>query len=415
MVVDSNRSVPALLPRAECTVKLRTARCAALSLVLLASLASCSGTGDSASTPGAPPFSGTLGTAPSGGPGNGATGNPANSSVQSGAQGSQANGEQTAGNGTPLTGTANGTNGSAASANQGSGGSANANPMGTAAGGAAGSANSGTAGSASSGTAGSANSGTAGSASTVGSAGSTSNPAPPDVPAGDGSCNGALFCEDFEKYAVGALPTGAPWANETGGGGTLSIDGTNVRGTRSLHVRTADGGHGYIRVNNFSPPGNSFFGRVELLVNSFPTSPDYAHFVLVEATGAGGGLVRPVGGQYIPGQGATALWGVGNDQGSSGDWTSWQPTVPTVSAKWVCYEWEMRAADNNIDVWLDGVAQPALSVSSTTRRDYNGSKFAFPTFNTIWFGWYQFQASSTVRDIYLDDLALSTTRIGCAN
>jgi hypothetical protein len=238
---------------------------------------------------------------------------------------------------------------------------------------------------------------------------------PPDVPAGDGSCTGALFCEDFEDYAVGGLPAGAPWANETGGGATLSIDGTNVRGSRSLHVRTADGGHGYIRVNNFRPPGNSFFGRVQLLVNSFPTSPAYAHFVLVEATGAGGGLVRPVGGQFIPGQGATALWGVGNDQGASGDWTSWQPAVPTASARWICYEWQMRAADNNIDVWLDGTAQPALSVSSTSRRDYNGARFAFPTFNTVWFGWWQFQASSAVRDIYLDDLALATTRIGCGN
>jgi len=236
-----------------------------------------------------------------------------------------------------------------------------------------------------------------------------------NVPPGDGSCNGALFCEDFEDYAVGGLPAGAPWSNETGGGATLSIDGTNTRGSRSLRVRTADGGHGYIRVNNFSAPGNSFFGRVQLLVNSFPTSPDYAHFVLVEATGAGGGLVRPVGGQYIPGQGTTALWGVGNDQGGSGDWTSWQPAVPTASSRWICYEWQMRAADNNIDVWLDGTAQPALSVSSTTRRDYNGARFAFPTFNTIWFGWWQFQASNTVRDIYLDDLALATTRIGCGN
>jgi len=263
--------------------------------------------------------------------------------------------------------------------------------------------------------------GAAGSASTaIPSAPPMPMPAPtptpaPDVPAGNGSCNAALFCENFESYPVGGLPAGAPWANETGGGATLSIDGTNVRGTRSLHVRTADGGHGYIRVNNFSPPGNSFFGRVQLLVNSFPTSPDYAHFVLVEATGAGGGLVRPVGGQYIPGQGATALWGVGNDQGGSGDWTSWQPTVPTASARWICYEWQMRAADNNIDVWLDGVAQPALSVSSTNRRDYNGARFSFPTFNTIWFGWWQFQASNTVRDVYLDDLALATTRIGCGN
>jgi hypothetical protein len=408
MVVDYIRSVPTVrrapIPRGRCTVLMQRGPGVALSVGLLASLVGCSGDSPSgAGAPGAPPFSGTLGSAPNGAAGSSAAAASANGSSQSGVQGAQPNGEQSAGNGTPLTGTPSAMNGNTASATQGSGGSANANPTGMQGAGGSSMASAGASGMMAPGNGGMAGAAMAG------------TPPVPDVPPGDGSCTGALFCEDFESYAVGGLPAGAPWASETGGGGTLSIDGTNVRGTRSLHVRTADGGHGYIRVNNFSPPGNSFFGRVELMVNSFPTSPDYAHFVLVETTGAGGGLVRPVGGQYIPGQGTTALWGVGNDQGSSGDWTSWQPTVPAVSARWICYEWEMRAADNNIDVWLDGVAQPALSVSSTVRRDYNGSRFTFPTFNTIWFGWYQFQASSTVRDIYLDDLALSTTRIGCKN
>jgi hypothetical protein len=237
----------------------------------------------------------------------------------------------------------------------------------------------------------------------------------PDVPPGDGSCPaGALFCEDFEGFAAGALPGSAPFTPQTGGGASLSIDGTTAgQGSRSLHVNAPGNSFGYIRVNNFSPPGNNFFGRVRVRVDAFPTSPDYAHFVLVEATGAGGGLVRPVGGQYIPGQGQTALWGVGNDQGSSGDWTSWQPSVPTVSSQWICYEWQMRSADANIDVWLDEVPQPALSVSSQQRRDYNGSRFAFPTFNTIWFGWWLFQANNGTRDVWLDDIALASTRVGC--
>jgi hypothetical protein len=237
-----------------------------------------------------------------------------------------------------------------------------------------------------------------------------------EVPPGDGSCpEGALFCEDFEAYAAGALPNNAPWTPQTGGGSTLNIDGATALGTRALHIQAPGNSFGYIRINGFSAPNNSFFGRVQVRVESFPTQPDFAHFVLVEATGAGGGLVRPVGGQYIPGQGQTALWGVGNDQGSSGDWTSWQPSVPAVSEQWICYEWQMRAADNNIDVWLDEVAQPALSVSSQVRRDYNGRAFAFPTFNTLWFGWWLFQANNGSRDVWLDDIALATTRIGCGD
>jgi hypothetical protein len=232
--------------------------------------------------------------------------------------------------------------------------------------------------------------------------------------AGDGTCGAnALFCEDFEDLAVGAVPTNAGFEIDNGGA-TLSIDGTVAQGSRSLHIASMGSSFGFIRTT-FSPPGNSFFGRVRLRVQSFPTAPNYAHFILVEATGTGSnGQVRPVGGQFIDGEGETALWGVGNDRGSSGDWTSWQPSAPAVSGEWICYEWQMRAADNNIDVWLDGVAQPALSVSSTTRRDYNdGPAFAFPTFQSIRFGWWLFQPNDGMRDVWLDDIAIAPTRIGC--
>jgi hypothetical protein len=235
-----------------------------------------------------------------------------------------------------------------------------------------------------------------------------------DVPPGDGSCPaGALFCEDFEGFAAGAIPGNAPFTPTVGGGAAIDIDAATAVGTRALHINAPGNSFGYIRVNNFTPPGNDFFGRVRIRVDQFPTNPDYAHWVIVETTGQGGGLVRPVGGQYIPGQGQTSLWGVGNDQGSSGDWTSWQPSVPAVSDTWICYEWQMRTANANIDVWLDEVAQPALSVSAEQRRDYNGSRFQFPTFNTIWFGWWLFQANNGTREVWLDDIALAPTRIGC--
>lgn len=166
----------------------------------------------------------------------------------------------------------------------------------------------------------------------------------------------------------------------------------------------------------FAPPGNSFFGRMWVWVDAFPTRPDYAHFTLVEAAGSGNNtLVRPVGGQYIPGQGnGAALWGVGSNGGPTGDWTQWQPTTPTTGGRWTCFEWQMQAADNSVNVWIDGVAKPELSVST---RNHGGANtdFVFPAFNQIKLGWQLYQGGATPNryDIWLDDIALTSSRIGC--
>src|SRR5262249_15667952 len=125
-----------------------------------------------------------------------------------------------------------------------------------------------------------------------------------------------LFCEDFEGYAPGPAK-GGKWAPMTAAANdTLTIDTAHVRGTKSLHVHTAANEFAFIKLSGFTPPSNSFFGRIYVWVTAFPTAPAYAHFTLVEAAGqpASDGVIRPIGGQYDP-QGMADDWGVGTDQG----------------------------------------------------------------------------------------------------
>jgi hypothetical protein len=223
---------------------------------------------------------------------------------------------------------------------------------------------------------------------------------------------GLLFCEDFEALAAGPA-TSERWTNETVGG-SLTVDAEHAHGTQALHVRTTGNGRAFIRVP-VMPPNNSLYGRMRVWVTEFPSAPDYAHFTMVEAAGAGAGLIRPIGGQYIPAPAAGAsLWGTGSDGGPTGDWTNWQTTTPTDAGRWLCVEWHLDAADNNINVWLDGVAKPELSVSTMV---HGGTQvdFVFPTFQSVWFGWWLYQSGSTPSqfDLWLDDLALSSTRVGC--
>ena len=223
-----------------------------------------------------------------------------------------------------------------------------------------------------------------------------------------------LFCEDFESSASGAASS-ANWNIDTNG--TASIDATHARGNKALHLHTTDNGRAFLLPKSFAPPGNSFYGRMWIWVDAFPTKPDFAHFTMVEALGTGNNtLVRPIGGQYIPGMGnGNALWGVGSDGGPTGDWTNWKPSAPTSGAKWTCMEWQMDAADNSVKVWIDGIAQPDLSVSTTNHGGAQNADFVFPMFNQIKLGWqlYQGGAMPGQFDVWLDDVALSSERINC--
>jgi hypothetical protein len=234
------------------------------------------------------------------------------------------------------------------------------------------------------------------------------HPAQPAVSVCGGS--GVLFCEDFDS-----LPTGGASSLNWGidaNNGTLMVeqgDESNV-----LHVHTLDNGQAFMRVDDFAAPDNHFFGRMRLRVDAFPTAPDWAHFTLVEATGTGSTeIVRPIGGQYAPTVGKT-MWGIGADGGPTGDWTNWRESAPVTEDAWQCFEWELDPADNRVQVWIDGVANPDL-VATTDEHGGNAVPFVLPAVNTVKIGWQLYQGGTTPDhfDLWIDDVVLSTTREGC--
>jgi hypothetical protein len=74
----------------------------------------------------------------------------------------------------------------------------------------------------------------------------------------------------------------------------------------------------------------------------------------------------------------------------------------------------MSSADNNINIWIDGVAKPEMSVS-TNSHGGNNVPFVFPSFNNMWIGWQLYQGGPTPNQFNLrfDDIVLSTQRVGC--
>ncbi|GIE77986.1 hypothetical protein Aph02nite_39360 [Actinoplanes philippinensis] len=237
------------------------------------------------------------------------------------------------------------------------------------------------------------------------------------VPAGatDAGRSGAcgrelLFCESFDRQPLGGPATTA-WGVDTRNG-ALTVE--RARHGRVLHVHTVDNGRAFLRVDDLTVPGDRLYGRMRLRVDAFPTAPDWAHFTLVEATGTGSSeVVRPVGGQYaptVPG----VFWGVGADGGPTGDWTNWRESAPVTEDTWQCFEWKLDRAGNRVAVWIDGVADPGLT-ASTTEHGGADVPFVLPAVDTVKIGWQLYQAGTTpgTFDLWIDDVALGTRRLGC--
>lgn len=245
-------------------------------------------------------------------------------------------------------------------------------------------------------------------------AGSDAAPSPDGSAPKSCATGGYLFCEDFDALATGPAKS-TRWTNDVANG-ALTIDETKSRSGKSVKVHTDGNGRALMRLAGLAPPGNSLYGRMYAWVTAFPSAPNYAHFTLVEAAGTGNGtLVRPIGGQFIMERGNKKMWGVGSDGGPTGDWTRWKETAVAEPQKWVCLEWQLDATDNAVRVFIDGIAKPEMTVSTKNHDGTQTQDFVFPKFDRMTFGWWLYQAGSTPPqfDMWLDDIALSTTRIGC--
>jgi hypothetical protein len=229
-----------------------------------------------------------------------------------------------------------------------------------------------------------------------------------------------LFCEDFQALPVGAAMS-PKWAADTQQG-TLTVEPLHAGSTQKvLHAHTVGNGRALLTISGLKAPGNSYYGRMFLNIAALPTAPDFAHFMIVQVTGAGSKeMVRPVGGQFVnkqflknggPGR---SLWGIGADGGPTGDWTNWKESATAVAGRWQCIEWTMHAPDHRVQLWINGVSNPDLVV---TTKNHGGKAvpFILPAPDKIQIGWWLFQPmpAPIQFDVRLDDIALSSNRLGC--
>jgi hypothetical protein len=275
--------------------------------------------------------------------------------------------------------------------------------------------------------------GAAGASAGSGGTGGVSGPDAGAILGGDSKCAQSKFqlCEDFE---TGTLDM-STWKLQ---GTAPTIDGDHVaRGKKALHIKDASGMSTHLtETKTFREPDNTYYGRMFIYFKSLPApmaSFTYSHWTILAATGDGpgsGGEIR-FGGQM---QNGVNRWGTGTDNqspGGTGDWTNidqdpapdGMPShVPT--DQWMCIEWMHAGPDTNLTkIWWDGTEHPSIATTKTNlgtklaraNATSGMGDFILPNFTALWIGWQAYQGGGETFELWMDEIAIDHTRIGCAN
>jgi len=229
---------------------------------------------------------------------------------------------------------------------------------------------------------------------------------------GDWSCattgQNLLLCEDFEAIAEGGVPDPAVWTVDKGAGATVAVDGQQWKhGKHALHLHTLPSDNRALlhETKTFPLPDgkDSLYGRAYFMIGAGLVVPkDHTNFF--EASGQ----VNGQSGNYRYGA-ANAKFFANYNPGDPGE--SSQTSVPV--GVWSCYEWAFLGDTNEMHFWIDGKELTDVAVPP---GGVNGTVWTAPKFDSFYFGWitYATDLASDHYDIWYDDIAIDTARIGCA-
>jgi hypothetical protein len=230
------------------------------------------------------------------------------------------------------------------------------------------------------------------------------------------STAGVLLCDGFE---TGTLDT-STW---TVNGNAPVIDSVHAaRGSNALHITKNGNGASYIKETKTFPVTNdTYYGREFVWFENIPVDDGgftYAHWTFTAASGSGAqGEIR-LSAQL---QGGHNIFGVGTDTGTedggSGDWTKSDndPTghpVPVPTGQWICIEWMHAGNINETRFYWNGAEHPSLHTTATSNGG-NGNPYILPQFQNVWVGWQEYQPAEEDFEMWIDEVAIDTARIGC--
>jgi hypothetical protein len=259
---------------------------------------------------------------------------------------------------------------------------------------------------------------------TVGASGASgANDAGAESGGSASGCADLPVCDDFETYVQGQAPNGI-WSKE--GGGSAKVDSTRPhRGDQSVHIVTGESEDGRVWLHTTTNrlfPTRHFFGRLWLYLDALPTTE--VHWDMIEGQGTADEpaawddpfeIALRYGGQLDENFLANfETPGSYSGDGPSTDCAKFSDTRMPY-ARWSCMEWEFDSDNEVMRFWLDGNAVDDLEVHEQGTQcisDGTNGVWYYPTFESLNLGWREWWEAGT-RELWIDDVALATERIGC--
>ena len=227
--------------------------------------------------------------------------------------------------------------------------------------------------------------------------------------------SGLAVCEDFETTV--ALDGGI-W-HATTKNGSVTIDSIHAaRGSSALHVHVenAAGNHAVLMNSSLFAaggwPGNHFFGRTFFWLEPSATT-NHNGFITAQ-----GPVLAADGGPT----GSSAIYGVhethdnfvthyglnGPPDGGFCD-CGVKSSRPIPVGHWACLEWEFDGPANSTHTWVD--EEEVLDAAITPAMGYRAPQFQNLT---VGFTMYHTELDAgAAYDLWYDELALDSARIGC--
>jgi hypothetical protein len=307
------------------------------------------------------------------------------------------------------------------------GGSGGAGGLASGSGGAAGSV--GTAGSTNSGGAGGsggaagsgAMGGAAGSGGTAGSSAAGSSGAAGSADAGSADCitAGTELCDDFES---GLLDPKKWKTNKPTGSASITLDAQHVHsGQYAVHIKVVPGQQTTAMITEavtFPAASNSFYARMFAYFSpDIPAAPSgdfHTGFLMGSGNNNLGNCQAAVGliGSAKQFLGYSIFFA--NPKFEFGPWSATKVTPN----QWLCielFEDGSNPATEVRQIWVNGTELTDLKSSSAMAAGGGNPNHLPPKFDLVSFGLWEYHPIPTLSDMWIDDVRVSSKKIGCGN
>jgi hypothetical protein len=231
--------------------------------------------------------------------------------------------------------------------------------------------------------------------------------------------SGSELCDDFES---GMLDMQKWKINKPTGSASVTVDKVHAHGGQyAVHVKVVAGQQSTAMIGEsvtFPSTSNSFYSR--MFVYFSPDIPvaanaDY-HTGFMIGSGnnnlgnvqAGMGMIGSAK-QYL---GYSIFYG--NPKYEFGPWSK----TLIVPNEWVCIELFENGSDPMTEVrqvWVNDTELTDLRSNSAMSGGTQNPNHLPPKFDTAWFGLWEYHPIPTLSDMWIDDVRVSSKKIGCAN